>query len=255
MDNPNNLLVRNYIEWVKANKECKVFVLENVGGILTAGNGRFKEEIYEALSDFHIESGLLCSAGFSDPQERERAIIIGSRIGPIKLPEPFLKPNEYRTVKDALSGISDQTPNQMDVSTHKPITLDRIKAVPIGGNIHDIPQTIRPSGQHSNMYLRMNPSLSAKTIVNPRKAMLLHPYEDRSLSVRECARLQGLDDDFIFKGDLSSKQEQVANGVPLGLGKGIAGVVKAAFEKVVKVVKKVAVPALKTEQNGQMCLF
>ncbi|WP_429858960.1 DNA cytosine methyltransferase [Brevibacillus reuszeri] len=42
--------------------------------------------------------------------------------------------------------------------------------------------------------------------MNPRKSMLLHPSEDRILSVRECARLFGVPDDFRFIGNLNAKQ-------------------------------------------------
>lgn len=51
------------------------------------------------------------------------------------------------------------------------------------------------------------------------------------MSVRECARLFGLKDNFIFKGLLSSKQQQVANGVPYQLSMAVAKVVKKAIEK------------------------
>ncbi|MDG3045508.1 DNA cytosine methyltransferase [Bacillus sp. B6(2022)] len=46
------------------------------------------------------------------------------------------------------------------------------------------------------------------------------------LSVRECARLFGLKDSFIFKGSLSSMQQQIANAVPVEIGKAIAKVIK-----------------------------
>ena len=44
--------------------------------------------------------------------------------------------------------------------------------------------------------------------------MLIHPWEDRTLSVREAARLQGFQDSFTFLGNLRSQQQQVANAVP-----------------------------------------
>ncbi|RLB89520.1 MAG: DNA cytosine methyltransferase, partial [Deltaproteobacteria bacterium] len=49
---------------------------------------------------------------------------------------------------------------------------------------------------------------------NYRKNMLIHPYEDRGLSLREAARLQSFPDDFIFKGTLGSMQQQIGNAVP-----------------------------------------
>ena len=51
--------------------------------------------------------------------------------------------------------------------------------------------------------------------------MLIHPNENRGLSLREAARLQSFPDDFIFKGTLSFQQQQVGNAVPPLLAKAI----------------------------------
>jgi len=62
--------------------------------------------------------------------------------------------------------------------------------------------------------------------------MLIHPYEDRGLSLREAARLQSFPDDFIFEGSLSFQQQQVGNAVPPLLAKVI-------FEQIILYTKKV----------------
>lgn len=229
LDNPNNKLLRAYIDAVKANKNCKVFCLENVPQILTAGSGHFLSHLLEEFRDFEVEYGTLNAADFGAPQGRKRAILIGSKIGRIPLPKPsHAKPV---TVREAFAGLSGNLPNQQDVTKVKEITLERIKAVPPGGNVHDIPEDIRPGGKHSDMYKRLAWDEPAVTLVHPRKSMLLHPEENRILSVRECAKLQGLDDKFTFKGGLSSMQQQVANGVPVQLAKAIGTVIRQAIEK------------------------
>lgn len=43
LDNPNNLLVKEFIESIKANSNCQVFVLENVPKLLSAGDRKFKQ--------------------------------------------------------------------------------------------------------------------------------------------------------------------------------------------------------------------
>lgn len=44
--------------------------------------------------------------------------------------------------------------------------------------------------------------------------MLIHPREDRGLSVREAARLQSFPDKFVFKGSIGQQQQQAGNAVP-----------------------------------------
>jgi DNA (cytosine-5)-methyltransferase 1 len=227
---PKNLLVREFIDAIKTNQSCKVFVLENVPQILTAGEGQFKDEIYDALSDFTITSGVLNSASFGTSQLRNRAIFIGSKIGKIELPKPSFLESMFRTVREAFRGITKRTPNQNDITKSKEETIDRIKFVPPGGNIFDIPEAIRPKGQHSDIYKRLEWDKPSITIVNPRKSMILHPSEHRILSIREAARLFGVRDDFIFKGTLSSKQQQIANGVPVPLAYAIANAIKKAID-------------------------
>ena len=91
LENPNNLLVREYIKTIQANENVKVFVLENVPRILTAGDGKFLEEIQNELKDFEMTVGVLNAADFNVPQSRRRAVIIGSKIGKVDLPKPTVK--------------------------------------------------------------------------------------------------------------------------------------------------------------------
>ncbi|WNC17934.1 DNA cytosine methyltransferase [Brevibacillus brevis] len=229
LDNPNNKLVREFIDAVKTNENAQVFVLENVPEILTAGGGQFKEEILEALSDFEITHDVMNAADYGSAQLRERAIFIGSKIGKIDIPKPYYKLSQYKTVREAFAGLNDRVPNQLDVSDAKDITLERMKHVKPGGNVKDIPVGLRPKGQHSNMYKRLEWDKPSITLVNPRKSMILHPEEQRIISVREGARLMGLDDSFVFLGKKASKQQQIANGVPVEMAFAIAEVIKNAI--------------------------
>lgn len=229
LENPKNKLVNNFIEIVRGNSNCQVFVLENVPQMLTAGEGQYKDEILEKLADFDISYGVLNSADYGNAQNRHRSIIIGSKLGKIELPKVMYIEQEYCTVRKAFQGIHDNIPNQNDYSKPKEITLERMKYVPEGGNIFDIPEEIRPNGKHSNMYKRLSWDKPAITIPNPRKAVITHPSKNRILTIRECARLLGLPDSFIFKGKLASMQQQVANSVPIQLGKSIAKNIKEAI--------------------------
>ncbi len=232
LENPNNLLVKKYIEAVKANKHCKVFVLENVPEILTAGNGQFRDEIIKELSEFTISYGVINAVDMGSAQKRKRAIFIGSKIGRIDLPKTIV--SKYKTVGEAFANLDDSIPNQKDISKSREDTIERMRYVMQGENWTAIPDHLKNArmlsgNTHSSVYKRLKMDEPSITIANPRKSLITHPIENRILSVRECARLFGLKDSFIFKGSLSSMQQQIANAVPVEIGKAIAKVIKKAI--------------------------
>ncbi|WP_431818835.1 DNA cytosine methyltransferase [Bacillus pumilus] len=232
LENPNNLLVKKYIEAVKANTHCKVFVLENVPEILTAGNGQFRDEIIKELSEFTISYGVINAVDMGSAQKRKRAIFIGSKIGRIDLPKTTVA--KYKTVGEAFANLDDSIPNQTDISKSREDTIERMRYVKQGENWTSIPDHLKNarmlSGKtHSLVYRRLKLDEPSITIANPRKNLITHPIKNRILSVRECARLFGLKDSFIFRGSLSSMQQQIANAVPVEIGKAIAKVIKKAI--------------------------
>ena len=48
-----------------------------------------------------------------------------------------------------------------------------------------------------------------------------HPEQDRAISVREAARIQGFPDTFEFVGNLNDQAKQVGNAVPVPLAKAV----------------------------------
>lgn len=113
--------------------------------------------------------------------------------------------------------------HQATVSTD--LILKRFKTIPQGGNWQNIPKhLIQINGKYKSLkntqsmiYRRLSLSAPAVTITNFRKAMLIHPTQNRLLSVREAARIQTFPDNYKFKGPLHSMQQQVSDAVPLQL--------------------------------------
>lgn len=75
---------------------------------------------------------------------------------------------------------------------------------------------------HSNVYRRLRFDQPSCTITHVRKAVTIHPSQDRLLSVREAARLQSFPDWFRFSGSLDQQYQQVADAVPPILATAIA---------------------------------
>lgn len=86
---------------------------------------------------------------------------------------------------------------------------------------------------HSGIYRRLQWDKPSVVISNFRKNMLIHPEENRGLSVREAARLQSFPDHYVFYGRLGVQQQQVADAVPPIMAKHLA-------DKILKYIYKVA---------------
>lgn len=226
LHNPKNFLALKYIEVVKQ-KRPKMFVLENVPGILTAGNGQFVSEIKKELSDYNITIKVMNMSKYGVPQMRKRAIIIGSLYENVNHP---VESNDFTKVKDALCGINDDTVNQNNRIYSKQETIKKIKQVPQGGSSKNV-EELKNKKMHGHMYNRLHENKQSCTIVHAAKAVIIHPTEDRIISVREAARIQTFPDTFIFKGSTSSMYQQVANAVPPVFAEKIA---ECAFEHLEK---------------------
>lgn len=87
IDDPRNYLFKHYFNVVKTVKP-KVFVMENVKGIMTMQDGKIFEEILKIFTDkkmlngkpYHLYYKVVKAVEFGVPQKRERMIIIGTTI-------------------------------------------------------------------------------------------------------------------------------------------------------------------------------
>ena len=91
-----------------------------------------------------------------------------------------------------------------------------------GSSISSLPEGMVTSG-FSTSYSRLEPLEPSVTItvnfVHPSSNKCIHPFQDRALTPREGARLQGFEDSYEFIGTRSQVIKQIGNAVPPLLGK------------------------------------
>ena len=119
-----------------------------------------------------------------------------------------------------------RTSKQNYVSRNADYVIERYKYISQGENWRAIPEKLMSNYKdknqcHSGIYKRLIADKPSVVISNYRKNMLIHPFQDRGLSVREAARLQSFPDKFIFKGSLMHIQQQIGNAVPPLLAKSV----------------------------------
>lgn len=125
-----------------------------------------------------------------------------------------------------------------------PIVQERINALGIGQKMQDLPEHLwhdsfrfyvkedptRVGGPNIRL-LRLDPTKPSLTVTGFVFNKFVHPYENRFISVREAARLQGFPDDLEFKGSLTSTQQQVGNAVPVQLSRAVFDAILAHASK------------------------
>lgn len=235
-DHPDSDLVVQYMRILKVLQPA-VFAMENVPEILTASGGAYFEAIQEAA---HESGYSVCAKIIQDNMvggytKRRRAVVLGSRVGQAELPNATLISGSH-TAGEALSLVDQSWTNFSDVTLPNPATKRRMSFVPQGGNYKDIPEEYRTSSanRHSCTYRRLAWDEPSPTIVNWRKPPLIHPLENRTLTVAEAKALQGLPGDFRICGSLGQKQQQVGNSVPVAIGRYIKNAVLRALQSIKK---------------------
>ena len=221
----------------------KMFLFENVRGLLTHDKGR----TYQTILSIFEQAGytinehqkkVLNAWDYGVAQKRERLITIGIRNDLAdKIHFEFPKPHKYKPVlRDILLDcpVSEGTP--YSVYKRKIFEL-----VPPGGCWRDIPEEIaKPymkscwnmGGGRTGILRRLSldePSLAVLTSPSQKQTDRCHPLEARPFTIRENARCQSFPDSWKFCGSIGQQYKQVGNAVPVNRAYEIAKKIKEAL--------------------------
>ncbi len=251
-NDPRNQLWRHFIRAVKDSRPL-VFVVENVPPLLSSEEGQ--ELIRQSRNlDYIVEGRVLNSADYGVAQIRKRTIILGSRIGIVKFPEPtHVDPKKrdkdsknlinWTTVRDSIGDLPLQPTN---TSLHlgrnpTPMSQERYRHIPPGGNRWNLPLHLmsecwkRKTKGGTDLFGRLQwdePCVTIRTeFFKPEKGRYLHPEAHRPITHREAARIQGFPDDFIFVGSRIEIAKQIGNAVLVKLAEAIAKAVLEMFHE------------------------
>ena len=183
----------------------ETFLIENVDGLLTIDGGDQVKKACELLSSAGYDvtpPQIINAADYGVPQKRLRTLIIGSRVGHFEFPAKQKKQLPAGVVfKRPLTGLGNHvTRNHNAESVLRYMRLDYGKRDKLG------------------RVDRLDPFKPSKTIIAGGTGgggrSHLHPFVPRTMSVRECARLQTFPDTYLFTGPVARQFTQVGNAVP-----------------------------------------
>lgn len=225
-DDPRNRLWREFIKAVEVVRPL-AFLMENVPPLLRAEEGRATLEVARSMG-YDVVAAVLNANEHGVPQLRRRAFIFGTRVGSASLPEPRGSGAD-RTVRWAIDDLplKPDEKNWHKSRNPRPMSLERYKVVPEGGNRFDLQRARpdltprcwleKPTGS-TDVFGRLSwdkPSLTIRTeFFKPEKGRSLHPKAHRPITHREAARLQTFPDDFLFCGSNIEVARQIGNAVP-----------------------------------------
>lgn len=272
-DDPRNHLYKHYVEFLKRYKP-KMFVFENVPGILSASNGKYLEKIFSAVKEqgYELEKNVLNAKDFNVLQDRKRVIIIGWRKDlKLQYPKFDIKEVQYEVLKHLFSDLPKLKSGQGEWNATKYIkkTNSYLESTGIRNGIDFTTQHIARYNNENDLEIyriavekwinenkRLNYSElperlirhnNTKTFTNRFQVVnhkgvshtvvahicadghyYIHPdiNQNRSITVREAARIQSFPDDYFFESSRTAAFKQIGNAVPVLMAEGIAKKIK-----------------------------
>lgn len=237
-DDRNNL-VADYLRFCSLVMP-RFVLMENVGGILsTRGEVHFAAVVkgLEKLGYF-VQFRKLNALDYGVPQNRRRVFLIAElpQSGGLKFEWPNSDNNKkIRTVKDAIWDLRNKPDKYLPNHTAdrlSSLNIERIKALKPGQGRNSLPLNLQlkchrnnSTHRHLDTYGRMAWNLPAPTITarfdSFSRGRFGHPTANRTITLREGARLQTFPDEFEFYGTKVEVARQIGNAVPPVLAKEI----------------------------------
>lgn len=263
---PRNELVDVFARFVRSFLP-KMVAFENVPGLIKSAHGRaYYERLVAALeaAGYEVTERVLDAADFGTPQHRPRLVVVSARGRKPLLPEPTHgapddpevlsgRRKPWRTVRDAIAhfpplaaGESCPDDPNHSASSIGPRVLQFIKMVPRdGGSRREVPREFwlpchLAHDGHKDVFGRLawdEPSSVVITsgCINPSKGRYVHPEQDRALTPREAAALQGFPDRYVFCGRRLSVASQIGNAFPPPLAEAVFRAAAAFLRRGVRV--------------------
>ena len=236
LEDPRGDLMMKFIEIINV-IHPKLFMIENVKGLLTHDEGKTIKKIITAVAAvaandlYDVSYKCLDASKYDVPQKRERVFIVGVRkdVAAANVATPFEFPKESlekKVLKDVLFDVP-----YSDGAKYKEEKIRLFKMIPQGGCWVNLPEPLQKEylgnsynsggGKRGILYrLSMEkPSLTLLCTPSQKQTERCHPLEERPLTIREYARIQTFDDSYEFIGSLTSQYKQVGNAVPVELAR------------------------------------
>jgi DNA (cytosine-5)-methyltransferase 1 len=232
LEDPRGQLI---VEFNRLILECepKVFLIENVKGLLSHNNGETLKDVVDLFGNngkYVVYHKVLNAKNYEVPQKRERVFIIGIRSD---LKKEWVYPLPSTTNVLLRDVLVDVPPSPG--AKYPPAKEAVMRLVPPGGCWVDLPEDIKreymgerslaAGGGKRGMARRLSMdehSLTLTTSPSQKQTERCHPTETRPLSVREYARIQTFPDDYVFKGGMAAQYKQIGNAVPVKLAQAVA---------------------------------
>ncbi len=227
-------------EFARCVKEInpKIFLAENVKGLVAHDKGRTLSTIIDVLEDlgYTTQYEVLNAAYHGVGQKRERIVIIGIRNDldiQFTYPEPEAK---MTTLRQALKDCPPSIGEEYSEKKRKVLEL-----VPPGGCWINLPEDVAKvymgksyysGGGRRGMARRISwdePSLTLTCSPSQKQTERCHPEETRPFTVREYARIQSFPDDWKFCGGMTDQYKQIGNAVPVEMARRIGVQLKKAI--------------------------